>query len=247
MDARGPLVALLAMCAGTASAGSCMNERSMRQQVNALARAQGEQIVAALDRIDGTDRQLLALRSYLRIVHALDGRWSWTQAQIDAYRESREYGDLLAEIDKVSARFATDNPGYTLYANTEVRSLDIQIERWNENRSVGTIAADLYAAVCDSGVTKPQALRSFLLQWQPKFPAPLAAPGLSPHGRARAIDFQVQQGPRLVAGTSTAAIETEWVAEGWMQKLRAAVAASSSKFHGPLTSPNEPWHYEYRP
>ncbi|HMN45480.1 MAG TPA: hypothetical protein PKE27_12930 [Povalibacter sp.] len=246
MDLRSPLVALLAICAGTASAGSCMSERGMRQQLNALARPQGERIVAALDRIDGTDRQLLALRSYLRL-RSLDDRWSWTQAQIDAYRESDEYRALLAEIEKISARFAADNPGYTLYANTEVRSLDTQIERWNENRSVGAIAADLYAAVCDSGATRPQALRSFLLEWQPEFPAPLAAPGLSPHGRARAIDFQVQQGARLVAGTSTAAIEGEWVAGGWAQKLQAAIAAASSKFHGPLASPNEPWHYEYRP
>jgi hypothetical protein len=247
MGARAALVALLVICAGTANAGSCVNERDVRQQVNTLARAQGEQIVAALDRIDGTDRRLLALRSYLRSARSLDGRWSWTQAQIDAYRDSSEYRELLAEIDKISDRFAADNPGYTLYANTEVRSLDLQIERWNENRGVGTIASDLYAAVCGSGATKPQALRSFLLQWQPESPPPLAAPGLSPHGRARAIDFQVQQGARLVAGTSTAAIETEWVAAGWRQKLRAAVAASSSKFHGPLTSPNEPWHYEYRP
>lgn len=247
MDVRGPLVALLAICAGTANAGSCMSERSMRQQVNALARPQGAQVIAALDRIDGTDRRLLALRSYLRIARTLDDRWSWTQAQIDAYRDSDEYRNLLAEIDKISARFAADNPGYTLYANTEVRSLDVQIERWNENRSVRTIAAALYAAVCDANATRPQALRNFLLEWQPAFPAPLAAPGLSPHGRARAIDFQVQQGARLVAGTSTAAIEAEWVAAGWAEKLQAAIAAASSKFHGPLASPNEPWHYEYRP
>lgn len=247
MTVRGPLVVLLAIVAATAGAGTCMNERGMRQQVSTLARSQGEQIVATLARIDGADRQLLALRSYLRIARASDERWSWTQAQIDAYRDSDEYRELLAEIDRVSARFAADNPGYTLYANTDVRSLDTQIERWNENPGVGTIASALYAAVCDSGATRPQALRSLLLQWQPGLPAPLAAPGLSPHGRARAIDFQVQQGSRLVAGTSTGAIQAEWIDAGWGQKLQAAVAAASTKFHGPLASPNEPWHYEYRP
>lgn len=241
------LLAFASAMAVAEEPGRCTADESVKARTQELAKAQGEQVADAIGRIDGMGRQLLALRSYIRAARSIADRWSWTQAQIDAYRESDEYRALLAEIDKVSARFAKDNPGYTLYANSEVRSLDTQIRRWNENRGVGTIATDLYAAACKSAPAKSQDLNKLLLAWQPGFPSPLAAPGLSPHGRARAIDFQVQQGNKLIAGTSTAAIETEWVAGGWTKKLQAAVEASGAKFRGPLLSPNEPWHYEYRP
>jgi len=75
----------------------------------------------------------------------------------------------------------------------------------------------------------------------------IAAPGLSPHGRMRAIDFQVHQGGRVVAGPSTPAIATDWEAGGWAAKLDAAVRAASNRFVGPLANPHEPWHYTYTP
>ncbi|HWS90453.1 MAG TPA: hypothetical protein VN282_26015 [Pyrinomonadaceae bacterium] len=73
---------------------------------------------------------------------------------------------------------------------------------------------------------------------------PLAVPGLSPHGQSRAFDFQVMRGGELIAGPSGAG---RWDSEGWTEKVRAAVARASTKFKGPLASPREPWHYDYRP
>jgi hypothetical protein len=242
---------LIALAANAATAASepafCRNEKSVRAQIETLTRAQSESVAAAIDRIEGAGRQLLALRSYVRSARAIADRWSWTQAQIDVYRESVEYRDLLAEIEKVRAQFAADNPGFTLYANTEVRSLDVQIARWNENQGVGVAAADLHAAACGVNSGKAEPFRKFLVEWQPDSPVPLAAPGLSQHGRARAIDFQIEQGRRLIAGADTSQIADIWATQGWSRKLNAAIRKASTKFQGPLTLPNEPWHYEYRP
>ena len=72
----------------------------------------------------------------------------------------------------------------------------------------------------------------------------LAVPGLSPHGQARAFDFQVMRGGRLIAGPSS---PSAWDAAGWTAKLQEAVARAGAKFKGPLASPREPWHYDYLP
>jgi hypothetical protein len=184
----------------------------------------------------------------VRSREALTDRWSWSQARIDAYRQSREYQDLVEEVKRIRARFEADNPGFELYGNTEVRSLDVQIQRWNENQGVSRVAASLQKALCQKAREfSASELRDFLQKWQPSAPSPLAAPGLSLHGRARAIDFQVHQGTRVVAGPEVAKIASTWEAHGWSAKLNAAVSAVSDKFEGPLKMPNEPWHYEYRP
>jgi hypothetical protein len=101
----------------------------------------------ALQRIDGKPRQLLAVRGYLRAGEQLQLRWSWSADEIRTYEASQEYADLLAEIALVRARFEAANPGYSLYANTTARSLDLQLQRWNSNKSVGVIADRLVQAV----------------------------------------------------------------------------------------------------
>ena len=63
----------------------------------------------------------------------------------------------------------------------------------------------------------------------------------------RAVDFQVHQGGRVVAGPSTATIATDWVAAGWAARLDAAVRQASNRFVGPQASPPAPWHYTYVP
>jgi hypothetical protein len=63
----------------------------------------------------------------------------------------------------------------------------------------------------------------------------------------RAIDFQVHQGGRVVAGPTTATIATDWAAAGWAAKLDAAVREASKKLVGPQASPPAPWHYTYVP
>jgi hypothetical protein len=184
------------------------------------------------------------MRSYLRAAATLGSRWSWSQAQIDAYTASPEYRALLAEIDKVRAQFEDANPGFQLWANTEVRSLDQQIERWNTNASVASLAADLAGVACRRNVNE---LNEILFYWIGELPTPLAAPGLSSHGRGRAIDFQVHRGESVIAGPDVANAARDWAEAGWAKKLAAAIAAGSEHFHGPLTQPNEPWHFEYRP
>ena len=63
----------------------------------------------------------------------------------------------------------------------------------------------------------------------------------------RAIDFQVESAGRIVAGTDSAAIGSEWIAGGWKERLLAAIRSADTGFLGPLTTPDEPWHYDFRP
>jgi hypothetical protein len=211
-------------------------------------------VLLALSRIAGDDRKLLATRAYLRVGTGIAERWSWTDEQIARYQLSDEYRAALSEIDKIKARFAELNPGYTLYVNTDVRSLDAQIARWNENASVGAAAAALSrdatrvlaAYPARPGGAAVKRFIGWLEDWRPPSAPTLAAPGLSPHGRSRAFDFQIQQDATLVAGTDSTIIATVWDSGGWTQKLAAAVAISPH-FRGPLSSPREPWHYEYVP
>jgi len=210
----------------------------------------------ALQRIADPPRQLLAVRGYIRADQQLAARWSWSAQEIRAYEASDEYRALLSEIEGVRARFEAQNPGYSLYANTAARSLDLQLQRWNSNRSVGVIAgrlqeaalrelsADAYPAHPDARATLRFA--NFLREWRPTpAAAPLAVPGLSLHGRSRAIDFQIASNGRIIAPTEVAKVRSVWEQQGWARKL--ADAMRGTHFVGPLQSPNEPWHYEYVP
>lgn len=208
----------------------------------------------ALERIDGQPRQLLAVRGYLRTGKALGTRWSWSAEQIRAYESSQEYRDLLAEISAVRVRFEAANPGYSLYANTTARSLDLQLQRWNSNASVGVIAGRLQEAAvrelsASSYPAHPDAratlrFANFLREWRPvPGAAPLAVPGLSLHGQSRAIDFQITHNGQIIAPTEVATVRSVWERQGWAVKLASAMRGS--RFVGPLQSPNEPWHYEY--
>jgi hypothetical protein len=91
----------------------------------------------------------------------------------------------------------------------------------------------------------PAALRAALINWTSGDAAPLAAPGLSAHGQARAFDLQIEHGGRISAGLGATSAREQWDAAGWTQKLHAAVAAAGERFSGPLLSPYEPWHYAY--
>lgn len=223
--------------------------------VDAIAATQDPLVPAALARIDGTDRQLLALRSYLRNAPHLAERWSWTAGQIAAFAQSPGNQALQADIERVRQHFAQANPGYELWVNPEVRSLDTQLANWNSNESVSLAGAALSAAIREllaspavRAMQAPDARRAveqFLIAYTPTPPAALAAPGLSPHGQMRAIDFQIQKGDTIVAGPRTATIATEWDAAGWTAKLKEAVQAAGNRFTGPLESPREPWHYTY--
>jgi hypothetical protein len=210
---------------------------------------------AALADIPEPGRKLLAARSYHRAKTGLESRWSWDQARIASYEGSAEQQALLAQIASVAAHFAAANPGYTLYTNTRVRSLDEQLKAWNSNASVGASGDALLASLAsapegDLGAGNPERARQ-LQAWlhaQTPQPAPtLAAPGLSAHGQMRAIDFQVMAGGEVVAGTDSTTVETIWRTGGWAEKLKASITQAGPAFEGPLASPDEPWHYTYLP
>lgn len=264
---RALIVVALASAAGCALPASTAVEAARPPAFAAtdplapvLARIVAEQdarVVAALARIDGEGRRLLALRSYLRSRTHLAGRWSWTAEQVAAYRATPEHAELQAEIERVRAAFAQDNPGFELWVNPQVRSLDIQLQNWNTNESVAA-AADALLTAARAFAGSPElrrantagaqrALEQFLENHVPVPTPTIAAPGLSPHGQLRAIDFQVHRDGAIIAGTRTATIAQEWDSAGWAQRLETAVRSASRRFVGPLATPREPWHYTYAP
>jgi hypothetical protein len=230
-------------------------ESRLDSALAALAAGLDPRAGATLASIDGTGRRLLAARAYLRARAQLAERWSWSAAEAAAFEASPEKRALDAAIARVRCSFEAAHPGHTLWVNPEFRSLDLQVERWNGNESVGRAGerlldearrlfsmSDTGAATADDAAS----LRDLLLAHQP-IPVPtLAAPGLSPHGRMQAVDFQVESSGRIVAGTESAAIGPDWIAAGWKARLQAAIAAANAGFHGPLEMPDEPWHYVFR-
>ncbi len=207
----------------------------------------------AIRDIEEPARKLLALRSYLRAGKGLSDRWSWTEEEIAAFQGSPEQAALLEEIDRIKTHFAEQNPGYELYTNTRVRSLDVQIEHWNENESVSVAAQELLAALQTEFLSaEDEPLdRDRLSHWLRGFRnterAHLAAPGLTRHGRAHAIDFQIKKDGSIYAGADSDKIDAVWRAEGWDKALKTSTLAAGPSFTGPLTSPDEPWHYDYDP
>lgn len=208
----------------------------------------------ALNRVEGEGRRMLALRGYLRAGAGAVARWAWSREHIESYEKSSEYAAALAEIERVRRAFEGANPGYALRVNTKVRSLDEQIEKWNEADSVARAGeellerarAEVAASSYGDGAAEADVRRfeNFLRGASTRVTPTLAVPGLSPHGQARAFDFQVMRGGQLIAGPSS---PSAWDSAGWTAKLQEAVRSASTKFSGPLASPREPWHYDYRP
>jgi hypothetical protein len=225
-------------------------ESYMRAATLDLAPEQRE----ALGRVNTDARRLLALRGYLRAGREAASRWAWSRERIESYQKSPEYAAALAEIDKVRREFESANPGHTLHVNTQVRSLDEQLSKWNENDSVARAGEELLGRAREElagssyrdapAAADVQRFERFLRGAATRVTPTLAVPGLSPHGQSRAFDFQVMRGARLVAGPSSPGA---WDSAGWTEKVRAAVTRASTKFAGPLASPREPWHYDYRP
>jgi len=230
---------------------------SVEQYLRAMRLGLDTRVSETLDAINGTGRQLLAMRAYVRNEAILDERWSWNEVQIAAYAESPEKLRLDAAIARVRCHFESANPAHTLYVNENIRSLDEQIKKWNRSETIKksadymleTFRAEVAAAKFPkAGSTEGMtAFRNLLVSFKP-IPTPsLAAPGLSLHGRMRAVDFQVMAGDRLVAGTEISSVVETWETSGWKAQLQAAVNEADVGFAGPLKNPNEPWHYDFRP
>ena len=230
---------------------------TVEEYLGALRAGLDARVIETLGAIDGTGRQLLAVRAYVRSAAQLDERWSWNDAQIAAYAGSPEKQRLDIAIARVRCSFESANPGHTLFVNENIRSLDVQIEKWNRSetiqRAAGYMLGKIRAEVASQAFPRansPQgvaAFRELLVSFKPVPTPSLAAPGLSLHGRMRAIDFQVMAGSRLVAGTDVSSVVETWETPGWKAKLQHAVAEANAGFVGPLKNPNEPWHYDFRP
>ena len=249
--AAGWLAMQLALCAPAAYAET--PHAKLETYISALAQRLPVPARNALAQINEPQRQLLALRSYVRMGDGLLDRWSWSNERIDAFHGSAEHRQLVASVERVKREFEKRNPGYTLYANTRTRSLDVQLERWNANAGVARVARQLQRDALDvlnqsrfdhaPTAGDVAVFTAFLRTWRGTTSAPLAAPGLSLHGQARAVDFQIMQGKRVVASADLGAVRQVWEAEGWGARL--ADAMDRAMFSGPLKTPNEPWHYEY--
>ncbi len=230
---------------------------TLERHLQALRPTLDSRVVPTLDALDGTGRQLLAARSYLHSAALLEQRWSWSAAQAEEFERSAGRLALDAAIARVRCEFEAANPGHTLFVNPGLRTLEVQVERWNSNETVARAAERLLRvareAAAAPGFGAPgsarglAALRRMLLEHVPEPQPPLAAPGLSRHGRGLAIDFQVQSAGRVVAGPSAESIASAWDAPGWSAKLQAAVAAADVGFTGPLRDPYEPWHFDFEP
>ncbi len=142
LSIAGVAGALLVACPAAAPARADDDSR-LHTDAAAIAAGLDPRVASTLAAIPDPGRRLLALRSYLRAGDTLSERWSWTAEEIRRYEQSQEFRDAQAELDLVVAEFAATNPGYTLYVNRQVRSLDVQIERWNGNPSVGAAAQEL--------------------------------------------------------------------------------------------------------
>lgn len=209
----------------------------------------------ALFRIPDMGRRLLALRSYSRMGRGIRKRWSWTDKQIKAYEGSEEQKALLTEVGEIMAHFVEANPGYELYARTNVRSLDTQIKNWNKSKSVQIPAIEIYVSWKEKfgeeseneGTFTEKAFWKWINTYKRKRRPGLAAPGLSRHGQARAIDFQIMKDGKIIAGTNFGIIKSVWQAEGWAEKLKDSIDTAGPSFRGPLKLPYEPWHYDYFP
>jgi len=249
------IVAIAALLLAPLPMSLASNSDPLDEYLKHIASSLPKRVSAALEEIEGTPRRLLAARAYLRAGDTLRSRWSWTTDEIKEHSRSQQYRAFLAETEKVRLRFEAQNPGYTLYANTEARSLELQLDRFNTNTSVGAVASSLHQqALAEIGqpvydspdqADDVERFKRFLTGWRPSTAAPLAAPGISRHGQLRAIDFQIMKDGVVVAPTETSSVKRNWDAPGWTRKLQAA--AEGSNFRGPLQSPYEPWHYEYDP
>jgi hypothetical protein len=239
----------------SASPAEAAGDQKLGRYVGAISRNFDTRVQEALKRIDGDARRLLAVRGYLRAEREVSSKWAWTEEEIARYQDTDEYKRAVADVEKVTEKFAELNPGYSLYANTKVRSLEDQIKNWNGAGSVSAAGDDLLAATLkelsdyednpsEGSLAK---FERFLEGYSPSPRPTVAVPGLSPHGQMRAFDFQVKQGDRIIAGTTTSTAKAEWDEAGWTAKLGEAVAKSGGRFTGPLTSPQEPWHYTYQP
>jgi hypothetical protein len=206
----------------------------------------------ALAQIPEFGRKLLALRSYVRYGERIKTRWSWTDEQIAAFKASEAHTVLRAEIAADQRAFQGGQSGLRdLCARYRAQSRQPDMPSGTRTslsaRRRPILKPPSRQKFADAGKVKLEELRTWLRGYRPPKRANLAAPGLTLHGRASAIDFQVMKDGAIYAGANSRQVETVWRAEGWDTKLQASIAAAGPSFTGPLKNPDEPWHFTYTP
>jgi hypothetical protein len=212
---------------------------------------------AVLRTIPNRARRMLAVAHYLRRRHQVDTLWTWSAREVRSHQQTEQYRRAIEELRRVKRTFAKLNPGYVLVPGTNARSLRLQVAFWNREPSVAAAAQELQDSclvwLSDDGQPdlsdSARRIRFLdrLANYTPTHLPTVAVPGLSLHGQIRAVDFAILRRGRLVAGTSSASIDSVWDRGGWTERLRSAVAQATTGLTGPLETPREPWHYEYRP
>jgi hypothetical protein len=232
-------------------------ETKLDRYLNLAVKRLDPRMQGALEHIPDEGRRLLALKYYARRRGSIDNRWALSANQIERRKGSKEHQTAVALVESIKLKFSTDNPGYYLKVNTDVRSLEKQIEIWNTFASTGSSGSALLKrtekALANDNAwpqnpTQKDVARFTSLVASTGVRSPTAAvPGLSLHGTGRAFDFIIYKGDEIVAGAVAETAGTVWDKAGWTKKLKDAITAVSPKFDGPLRGPYEPWHYNYWP
>ena len=252
----------------------CLTSKSRMQiYIKALVDEQQQRVKMALAQIPDEDRRLLALRGYIRFAARIDQRWAMTNEEENEFRQTPDFQTMQTEIRRIRRAFANANDGYTLSANVRARSLNQQTRLWNQNDTVLALGKALKMLVLKElsrdlklypDVPTKDSIKSFR-NWFKQHHNKLnlratvrrnhrtktvktpsnATPGLSSHGRIKAIDFVVRRNGRVIAGTSTFQLRIWNGSDNWNNKLNTAITSVSNNWDGPLRSPNEPWHYTY--
>ena len=234
-------------------------EEKLKAYVDEVAKDLETRIQGALIGMPLMDRRVLAIRGYLRYPSlgrgSIEANWAWSNQDMEEFKKTAEFTRMKAAVAEVKATFAANNPGFTLGVDPDkVRSLESQVELWNQNPTVERLGRELKAKLLTAVEALPdtpdetslKAFRKVLVEASLSSTPSNATPGLSQHGQAKAFDFVVSRGRDVVAGTVTATIQEKWEDAGWTAKLKQAVQDAGGKFVGPLPAPYEPWHYIYK-
>jgi hypothetical protein len=250
-------------------------EEKIATYVQELVNVQQERVQRVLTQIPNKYRQLMAVHGFVRHAGRINPRWPMTDAEETTFRGSSAGQAMQHEIQAIQRAFASAHRGYSLRVNPRARSLDTQITAWNGSGRGGRIAENLgrdlwrrAGTELDSGTTYPEpptaTSKEAFRRWIAQHPRTglnlrarvdrttyhmptLATPGLSDHGRLRAIDFEVRRGGDIIA-TSDSTTESRAIWRGvpnWQTRLNNVITGVSANWDGPLERPDEPWHYTY--
>lgn len=233
-------------------------ETKLDRYMNLAAKQLDSRMQKALSHIPDDGRRLLALKYYTRRPGNLDARWAMSLNQIEKHQASKQHQMAVAHVEAIKLRFSKQNPGYYLKVNTDVRSLEKQIEIWNTFASTGqagrSILAKTERALANDRAWPAEPTDRDVARFAKMVASTAtsrtptaAAPGFSLHGTGRAFDFIIWKGDEIVAGAVAETVGTVWDKAGWTKKLKDAIAQEGAGFVGPLRGPYEPWHYDYWP